>query len=352
VLAQSAVVVYAEDQSYQATCTFFAPVDVPPNQIRELLEPALARLDITHPLRLPEVFMEEYTPSGSAIRYRAKVFVPYEYRLDYARSVMMERIWYSLARAGISIPTAVESTINNYKIPLIYSRDSATNTSESVLSVLRHCQIFSGLSEAALELLATKGKRQIFAANETLERQGAGQTMHVVLRGLLVVPVLQELRQDDIKSQSYIWSASVLDQIRQQYAVYMGPAAKVLIEEVAQKTSDPYHLYEMLAEEIPNENERQEFKRLRPAFPSKEIIAGGYFGELQLFAGQVPDDSTPLARQESELLEISPVVINTVVAHDVTFLEVVSANLAQAHGLGPSETLALRKYLSARYKMG
>ena len=78
-------------------------------------------------------------------------------------------------------------------------------------------------------------------------------------------------------------------------------------------TSDPYHLYDMLAEEIPNETERFAFKGLRPAFPSKEIFAGGCFGELQLFAGQHPDESTPLARQESELLEISPAVINAVI---------------------------------------
>jgi hypothetical protein len=63
--------------------------------------------------------MEAYTPSGSAIRYQARLFVAYDYVMDYCRSVMMERIWYSLARAGIAIPTAVESTVNNYKIPLL-----------------------------------------------------------------------------------------------------------------------------------------------------------------------------------------------------------------------------------------
>ena len=204
VLAQSAVVVYAADQPYRVACTFFAPVDVPPNQIGELLEPALARLDITHPMRLPEVFIEDYTPSGSAICYQARVFVAYDYTMDYCRSVMMERIWYSLARAGIAIPTSVESTINNYKIPLIYSRDTLSNTIESVVMVLRQCQIFKGVSEATLELIATQAKRQIFAANETLERQGAtAYAMYIVLRGLLVVPLSYELQQDDIQSQTY-----------------------------------------------------------------------------------------------------------------------------------------------------
>jgi serine/threonine protein kinase len=60
------------------------------------------------------------------------------------------------------------------------------------------------------------------------------------------------------------WSHEVIARLRKEYAGYVGPLAKVLIDRAAKKATSLEQLYAMLATEIPEERDRQKFLATRP----------------------------------------------------------------------------------------
>jgi len=60
------------------------------------------------------------------------------------------------------------------------------------------------------------------------------------------------------------WDAATLKQIEQQLARHLGPVAKVLVRRGATQTADIDQLYRMLAEDLPNPDERAAFLAARP----------------------------------------------------------------------------------------
>ncbi len=63
------------------------------------------------------------------------------------------------------------------------------------------------------------------------------------------------------------WDPAVLDRARRDLAVHLGPLARVIVRCVCTRARDPQELYELLALEIPNEVEREAFRRRAPRLP-------------------------------------------------------------------------------------
>lgn len=59
------------------------------------------------------------------------------------------------------------------------------------------------------------------------------------------------------------WDATLLDRIRRDFAVYIGPMARILVERMARRARTADELYAMLAAEIPSERERAQFMASR-----------------------------------------------------------------------------------------
>ena len=57
------------------------------------------------------------------------------------------------------------------------------------------------------------------------------------------------------------WEPALLDRMRSELAVYMGPMAKMLVTRVAGKARSAAELYDLLAAEIPSPKDREKFRR-------------------------------------------------------------------------------------------
>jgi eukaryotic-like serine/threonine-protein kinase len=58
------------------------------------------------------------------------------------------------------------------------------------------------------------------------------------------------------------WDPAVLARARHDLATYLGPLARVIVSRVCTRARDQHELYELLALEIPSEDERESFRRL------------------------------------------------------------------------------------------
>jgi serine/threonine-protein kinase len=60
------------------------------------------------------------------------------------------------------------------------------------------------------------------------------------------------------------WDAAQLESIRKEFAVYIGPMARILVERSSKRARSLDELYELLASEIPSTADRAKFLRSRP----------------------------------------------------------------------------------------
>jgi CRP-like cAMP-binding protein len=159
---------------------------------------------------------------------------------------------------------------------------------------------------------------------------------------------LQADYRDDI-TQTY-WSFEMLVSIRQQYAEYMGPAAESLIHHAIQQTTDPYHLYRLLAQDIANAEEREAFIQAGPDSPALELGVGGFFGELALLTGQAPSNTLPTAKVETELLVITVQTMQPLMAQSPELLETLGARLATYYTLSNEQYDRLMEEMHTFYR--
>jgi len=61
-----------------------------------------------------------------------------------------------------------------------------------------------------------------------------------------------------------VWDPRVLDRAGRDLAIHLGPMARVIVRRVSPRARDVQELYELLAEEIPGEADREAFKRKYP----------------------------------------------------------------------------------------
>jgi serine/threonine-protein kinase len=66
------------------------------------------------------------------------------------------------------------------------------------------------------------------------------------------------------KTPAAEWDPAVLARARHDLATYLGPLARVIVSRVCTRARDQRELYELLALEIPSEDEREAFKRRTP----------------------------------------------------------------------------------------
>lgn len=167
-----------------------AGYQVPPNDVKSAILAAVANTPLAIPAPEPSVIVKAF--GASAIEY-----VVYFWVNDYglareARDQVRTHIWYEFRRRNIEIP---------WPIQIEYSREEQPpRTAEHVASAaawLGRIELFARMDDQARHALSQAGAEHLFAAGETIVRQGAsGDSMFVVLRGrvrVLLEPSGQEV---------------------------------------------------------------------------------------------------------------------------------------------------------------
>lgn len=160
-----------------------ASYSTPPNEVKRAVQEALANSPLAMKAPEPQVVITGF--GASAIDYLAQFWIE-DYAIDRtARDQVRTNLWYTFRRHNIEIP---------WPIQVEYAREEAPRRSGEEVALaargLAAVDLFASLSEEERLALARLGDEQLFAAGETIVRQGAaGDSMFVVLSGRVRVTI-------------------------------------------------------------------------------------------------------------------------------------------------------------------
>jgi small-conductance mechanosensitive channel/CRP-like cAMP-binding protein len=164
---------------------FDAAYTVPPGRIRELVLPALAA--VPRVLASPPPSLVTASFAESSIHYVLRYYTD-DYRgSQVTDSLVRDRIWYALGRAGITMPYP------HREIHVV--RDSRTQRKEADaaafaerVATLGRVPVLEVLSESSRARIAAMSREELFTQGEQIVRQGdPGQELYVIVDGEVAV---------------------------------------------------------------------------------------------------------------------------------------------------------------------
>jgi len=186
-IAREAIVNFSRPTGNHAcVLTIGVSYDTPPNKARRVILGALAEIPDVRTEPPPMVYLAAY--ADSAITFTIKFFIGDFARLDPIQSAVMDRLWYAFRREGISIPFPIQDCRERDAVADEIRR--RVEAAESVRVLLAGVDLFQSLSADEMGRLVESARLQIFAAGETLFRQGEpGDSFYIVRDGKVSVLV-------------------------------------------------------------------------------------------------------------------------------------------------------------------
>ncbi len=149
--------------------------DVAPNRVKSTILDAIRDEAMISRIVPPEVLLLNF--SESSITYRVRVWTREFGTDDRLKDHIRSAIYYAFHRTGIVIPFPIRTVIMKQEAAVASRADETERA-------LRHVSIFASLPEEQRAQIAGVSHRAVYAAGESIVRQGeAGCSMFVLLSG-------------------------------------------------------------------------------------------------------------------------------------------------------------------------
>jgi small-conductance mechanosensitive channel/CRP-like cAMP-binding protein len=189
-LAQASIRNFTKPEPWSRRSLFvMAPYEAPPQRVQEVILDAIRGSFgvLEHPP--PSVVTNDFKDRG--VEYWVRLFTTDFDKRDRVDGMARDRIWYALARHGITIPVATQD-IRFTQLPAPQAEPPEAAVERRVAS-LRSVEVLAALSEEQLRKLAREDAERLYAAGEPVIRQGdRGSSMFVVLSGRVEVTARRE----------------------------------------------------------------------------------------------------------------------------------------------------------------
>jgi small-conductance mechanosensitive channel/CRP-like cAMP-binding protein len=164
---------------------FTVGYDVPPAHVHEALLEACA--DAPDVVKDPKATVLTWTYGEAGIQYWLRFFIADFARRDYAQSDVATRVWYHLHRRKIETGVPMRRTyLENVDRAARAARDAEIVADRR--AAVDGVDFLKPLSPQARDALARGGHRRLFAAGETVLREGdTGREFYLVRRGRVEV---------------------------------------------------------------------------------------------------------------------------------------------------------------------
>lgn len=182
------------DPKVRRAVTIVAPASLPPAEAHRIFLEALPGTEAVLDTPAPDCQTIAFTDRG--VEYRVRYWTTAFDRREPIDSLVRDRLWYALHRAGHEIPGATRKVF----VHETTAEARAAGEADATLArekVLRAIDFLAPLDEAALRTVAEAARRRHFAPGEVVIREGdAGDELFLVERGELQV-VVRRAKGDD-----------------------------------------------------------------------------------------------------------------------------------------------------------
>ncbi|MDY6901643.1 MAG: mechanosensitive ion channel, partial [Cyanobacteriota bacterium] len=325
-MSEDFVTVVPLDKPIKRTIDFLAPAAAPPQKVIDTAYEAVmnqpaSNINLKQPV---EIRMWQYNLAEPGLHITYKLFYcPKDYNQAnrHTDREIMRRIWYALKRQGLS-PEYVIPAKNNY------------------LKLIRSIELFQDFSLEAQKIILENAQILIYDTEELLNSNNLpSEAMFIIGKGYVEVEqkVLFESGRTLVKPFSHKPSSQpsvplnkqIIDKIGYQLVYYIGPSAFSLTQEAAKHTNSIYWLYQLLAKEITDLENRENFLKHCPPSPVELLQKGDFFGERTLFLGEPLPKIKIVAGEETELIAIAEDALAKALNHDHTILQSLSEKFTQ-----------------------
>ncbi len=286
------------------------PSGAPPGFVSRLIARVLDEVPNVADDPAPEVDARRFHARQDAIVYEIS-YVPVDFwEWEATEGTINERVWYALARHGISMSL---SGVN----PRTEDGPAARSSRAEIVELLHSVPILSTLDEAARHVLAENSTFMPYTDGEVV-RPNPADSLQIVIRGTIeqygrmTAHTEGRFAGDRLAGLRANWDPAYLAELTKSLAPHVGPVAKLLVRRVALKTTDTWVLYSELAHEIADEDARKEFMAGAPDGPSCELHRGDCFHEFPCFFGMNPQYDTAWAGTGADVVEIPSSAFRTV----------------------------------------
>jgi len=161
----------------------------PPNKVRRVILEVLKKVDKVLDKPAPCVWLVKY--NDFSIDYKIKFYIRDFANLENIESRIMDLIWYSFKRNGITIPFPIRDVNLHQVTPEMKSREEQKQREERT-GLFAGIEILSPLSHEQLLLLADEMREEIYAEGEVILHQGeTGSTFYIIKSGEIEVTIRQ-----------------------------------------------------------------------------------------------------------------------------------------------------------------
>ncbi|HWQ15488.1 MAG TPA: mechanosensitive ion channel family protein [Roseiflexaceae bacterium] len=159
----------------------------PPNAVKRVLVEAMLSLPDVSPEPRPSVKVWAYGDYG--VTYDLKFWLHSYDRHPEKRDTVMTAAWYALHRAGIELPLPIRQVYLHQVDPLAEAEQRQQRVAR-VAADLRRVDLLDALDDTEVRALAERVQVRLYAAGETLVRQGGpGDTFCILRSGRVRVDV-------------------------------------------------------------------------------------------------------------------------------------------------------------------
>jgi small-conductance mechanosensitive channel/CRP-like cAMP-binding protein len=182
-LAKETIVNYSEpERQTRLTIDIGVSYEAHPNDVKAVIVAAIAGEPLLDGTRRPEVFIVDF--AASSITYQVWVWTTRFADADAIYDRVRSAIYYAFKRANISIPFPIQVELGREDL-VPPPRDLAP-----AFAALAAVPMFAALTDGQREGLARAARSSVYAAGETIIREGdEGSSMFVVVRGEVVVRI-------------------------------------------------------------------------------------------------------------------------------------------------------------------
>jgi small-conductance mechanosensitive channel/CRP-like cAMP-binding protein len=294
------------------------PNDIPPSKVLKAATEVISdQIPFVENSRESIAQVTGLDSMAGTINYRVYYSTKEFFNVDDINTVILERLWYALARNGIDM-SGLNQNMRFSQLLRGHQDDDAKQSrrTEQSSSFLRTIEAFHDLTPESLNSLAQQLLPIIYTAGETIKvQQQRPDSLFIVQAGRVSVQyrganelLKHEARDKPVDSvASYPdashWDRHVLQQVADNLTFYLGPVAQQLAEREARYTHDPYELHQRLSEYIDDKAEREQFLEHGPDAHVQVLLAGDGLCSILGYEEKLGKPHV-VALQETELLEL------------------------------------------------